>query len=189
MLSSSAVHRAFAGGEVRVADLTGPEGPLRRFIEGCDVVVHSAGEIRDPGKMKALHIDGTGGLLRAAASSVAQGRPLHWVQLSSVGLYGPPAKPGMARILTELDAENPLGKYEQTKACSDRLVEEASRQGIITHTIVRPSIVFGVDMPNTCLRLLARVVRSGFFSYWPGHSAVDLCPCERCRGRADAGCF
>jgi len=135
-------------------------------LEGADVLVHCAGEIRDSSKMEALHVHGTAALLDAAGTrSAKRAKPLRWVQLSSVGVYGPPARPGLERVIREDAPVNPVGPYEQTKAVSDELVFEAARNAVITHTTVRPSIAFGLDMPNNSLRQLAGVVRSGLFAY------------------------
>lgn len=143
-------------------DLTESSHDLRRFVDGADVLIHCAGETRDVGKMRTLHVDGTAALLRAVKESRQfRQKPLHWVQLSSVGVYGASVQQGALRTANEEAPISPVGEYEETKAASDQLVEQASCEGIITHTIIRPSIVFGVDMPNQSLRQLASVVRRG----------------------------
>ena len=154
-------------------DLTAPGEAVRKFMEGTDVIVHCAGELGDPSRMESLHVNGTAALLEAAAClRERRRRPLHWVQLSSVGVYGPPVKPGMARVIREDAPTNPSGDYEQTKARADELVAEASSKGFITFTTVRPSIVFGSDMRNDSLRQLAKIVRAGLFAYVGKRGAI-----------------
>ncbi|MFN3228211.1 MAG: NAD-dependent epimerase/dehydratase family protein, partial [Hyphomicrobiales bacterium] len=67
------------------ADLTDPHSCLGPFLNGVDTLYHCAGELRDPKAMRALHVDGTGRLIDAATSAGIK----CWVQLSSVGAYGP----------------------------------------------------------------------------------------------------
>lgn len=154
-------------------DLTEAGNPAAAFLEGADVLVHCAGEIQDPSKMKAVHVHGTAALLEAAGARRAErAKPLRWVQLSSVGVYGPHPEPGWLRAVTEDTEPNPVGEYEQTKAVADRLVSEAAHRGIVAPTVIRPSIVFAEDMPNPSLRQLADVVRRGLFFHVGHREAV-----------------
>ena len=173
ILSRTADSHDFPDCQVHRFDLTKAGESLKSFLEDADVLVHCAGEIRDPSKMEALHVHGTGALLEAASARRSERiKPLRWVQLSSVSVYGPPSKPGLPRVVSE-DAElNPVGEYEQTKAAADRLILEVGRRGGIAPTIIRPSIVFGADMPNPSLRQLAEVVRRGLFFYIGRRQAV-----------------
>lgn len=141
-----------------------PAERLIPFVDGADALVHCAGEIADPASMEATHVGGTRDLLAAA-----RGRVGHWVQLSSVGVYGP-VRDG---VVTEQTPLRPAGPYEVTKAASDALVLEAAGSGGMTASILRPSIVFGADMPNASLRQMARAIRKGhfFFIGKPGASA------------------
>ncbi len=166
VLSRTADPHEFPECQLHRIDLTAPGNTLRAFLEGSDVLVHCAGEIRDSSKMEALHVHGTAALLEAAGTRRSErAKPLRWVQLSSVGVYGPPARPGLERVIREDAPKNPVGEYERTKAIADELVFETARNGVITQTTVRPSIAFGPDMPNNSLRQLAGVVRSGLFTY------------------------
>lgn len=130
------------------------------FTDGADVLYHCAGEIRDRQAMRRVHVDGTRALLAAATGQVGR-----WVQLSSVGVYGP----RRSDIVLETDELRPAGPYEETKAESDSLVQESG----IPYSVVRPSIVFGADMPNESLRQLVRMIDRRLFFYIgePGASA------------------
>jgi nucleoside-diphosphate-sugar epimerase len=135
------------------------------FLEGLDVLVHCAAELRDAGRMHQLHVHGTADLLRAA-----RGRVGHYVQLSSVGAYGQ----HKATAITEDTPQRPQGPYELTKAAADDLVmEEGERSPGLTWTILRPSIVFGATMPNRSLFQLVSMInrRIFFFIGAPGASA------------------
>jgi nucleoside-diphosphate-sugar epimerase len=149
------------------ADLCHPEDDLRPLIEGCDTLFSCAGELYRPERMAALHVGGTRRLLAVAEADASnRATPLHWVNLSSVGAYGPPrGRPSDARVVTEEYPPAPVGEYEITKTRADELVIEASLRQLITCTIVRPSNVFGETMTNASLRGLLSMIRKGLFFY------------------------
>lgn len=156
-----------AGVQVVQGDLTTPDYPLDQFLAGCEVIFHCAGEISDVTTMQLLHIDGTQRLLQATLKEAAQsGQRIHWVQLSSVGTYGPPEEGARTdRIVTEVTHPHPVGEYEVTKTRSDELVLQAGEGDLMTYSIVRPSNVFGAMMPNQSLRGLISMVERGLFFY------------------------
>lgn len=144
-------------------DLTG-ETSLHTFVDRVDVLYHCAGEIRDKSRMEALHVDGTRRLIEAATGRIGR-----WVQLSSTGTYGQ----RRTGIVTETSPLQPSGMYEVTKLRSDGLVQSASASGAFQHVILRPSIVYGVTMPNQSLNSMIAMIRRGWFFYIgaPGASA------------------
>lgn len=152
-----------AGVEAFVGDLA-HYAELHPFVDQADVLYHCAGEIRDPARMEAVHVEGTGRLVEAARHRIGR-----WVQLSSVGVYG---QPRTGRI-TEDSPLQPQGVYEITKKLSDDLVQAAGMARAFEWSMLRPSIVFGEDMPNQSLFQLIRVIDRGrfFFIGKPGASA------------------
>jgi len=149
---------------VHPGDLLETQTDLQGFMDGNDALYHCAGELRDRSVMEELHVAATRRLIEAA-----RGRIRHWVQLSSVGTYGP----FMQGVVDENTAEQPSGLYEKTKSASDRLVSEAAQAGAFTCSILRPSIVFGRGMSNQSLCQLARMIKMGVFFFIgpPGASA------------------
>jgi nucleoside-diphosphate-sugar epimerase len=187
--------------QVRVVtgDLRLRDCPVEALLEGADVLLHCAGEIRDVAAMRPVHVGGTQRLIESALAHAARrGKPIHWVQLSSVGAYGPPRRAASEeRIVTEESALSPVGEYEVTKTQADELLVQAAESGTLSYSIVRPSNVFGADMPNDSLRALGAMVRKGLFFYIgpPGAvatyvhvddvvEAIALCAAdERAKGR------
>ena len=139
-------------------------GNLVSFLDGVDVLYHCAGEIRDTARMEAVHVEGTRKLIE-----IAGGRIGHWVQLSSVGVYGPVAE----GTVTEDSELNPVGEYEITKAESDQVVVAAANKGGFSYSILRPSNVFGADMTNQSLFGMIDMIDRGLFFHIgkPGASA------------------
>ena len=158
----------FAGNiEVVRGDLTRPDCPIDAFINGCDILFHCAGEVRDEKVMRLLHVDGTKRLIQSVQDNFLRtGRIVHWVQLSSVGTYGPPVgAPETDRVVTEETESNPVNEYEVTKTRSDELVIQASKNGTMTYSILRPANVFGTKMTNQSLRRLIVMVKKKLFFY------------------------
>jgi nucleoside-diphosphate-sugar epimerase len=167
VLSRSSNRMFLPGIQVVKGDLTSESCPLEQILEGCDLVFHCAGEIHDVAAMKLLHADGTQRLLKAVNKEATKsGKTIHWVQLSSVGTYGPPLEAANTeRVVTEDMPTRPHGEYEVTKTLSDELVIHTSESRLMTYSIVRPSTVFSVDMSNESLRSLGLMVRKGLFFY------------------------
>jgi len=135
-----------------LGDLSSPDVELFDFIDGVDVLYHCAGEIINESLMQELHVNGTQRLAETAHGKIGR-----WVQLSSVGAYGI-CREG---TITEDSKERPFGVYEQTKTESDKIVKNSD----IPYVIVRPSNIFGNDMPNQSLRSLLRTIHMGLFFF------------------------
>lgn len=136
--------------------LTAKIGQLSAMLDGVEVLYHCAGQLKDQHAMRALHVDATQQLTEAAARRIS-----HWVQLSSVGVYGPVTQ----GIVTEDSALNPVGQYEITKCESDKIVLEASNKGGFSYSILRPSNVFGAEMTNQSLFNMIAMIDRGLFFY------------------------
>ena len=133
-------------------DLSNPNVDLSSFLDNVDILYHCAGEINNESLMRELHVNGTQRL-----TSVAKGKIGRWVQLSSVGVYGP-CREG---TITEDSKVQPVGIYEKTKSESDKIVKNSG----IPYVILRPSNVFSDDMPNQSLRGLLSSIHKGLFFF------------------------
>ena len=139
------------------ADLTSTQSnELSSFIDGCEVLIHCAGEIKDEKKMQRLHEFGTNKLVEAS-----RGRIRHWIQLSSCGVYGRPEHGS----INELSPKNPIGFYEVTKEISEKMVINAAYDKAFVATILRPSVVYSRDMQNDSLRSLLSTINKGLFFF------------------------
>lgn len=145
-------------------DLTGSLSDLINFVDGVDVLYHCAGEVRKLEKMREINVIGTKNLCIAADRKIG-----HFVQLSSVGVYGPHKE----SFITEDAPLNPITSYEKTKTLSDQLVAEFSKNGAFTYSILRPSNVFGPKMTNQSLFQMIDMISKRFFFFigQPGASA------------------
>lgn len=151
--------------EIYKCDLVAVEiNELSSMLEGVDVLYHCAGQLTNTSLMRELHVNATRKLVEAAS-----GRIKHWVQLSSVGVYGPVSEGSV----TEETPLNPVGDYEITKTESDRIVVEAANRGAFSYSILRPSNVFGADMGNQSLFGMVDMINKGLFFFIgkPGASA------------------
>lgn len=156
-------------------DLLAPECLPADLFSRVSIVFHCAGEISRTSDMRRLHVEGTAGLLDLACQRTSKdpSRPIRWIQLSSVGAYGPGRMSGGGRIVTEDTPVDPRGEYEITKTEADLLLLKASADGKIALTILRPSNVFGPGMPNRSLPGLLNAVRRGMFFYIGWRQAIS----------------
>jgi nucleoside-diphosphate-sugar epimerase len=159
--------RTFPDGvEIFYADLASTSCNLKNFFSECDLFFHCAGDIKTTVNMHALHVDGVKRLLKAFCDEIdLTGHPIHWVQLSSVGVYGKSInKSSKVRKITESSKIDPYGEYEITKAKADKLLLEAAKSGVFTFSILRPSNIIGIGMPNQSFReLIKNINRRRFF--------------------------
>jgi len=155
-------------------DLLDPAAPLESVLGGCDVIFNCAGDLHNERLMEPLHVGATLRMLRSFKRlALESGRPLHWVQLSSVGAYGPAVgKPAAERCVTETTSPAPVGTYEITKARADELVVREAENGALTYSILRPSNVFGRGMPNDSIRQWARFIKRRLFVYVGAPGAI-----------------
>lgn len=142
--------------QVYQGSLSDDNTDLVKFLDNIDVLYHCAAEIKDPSKMDEVNIEGTRRLINAA-----QNRIKHWIQLSSTGVYGT-VQQGVVTEQQKLNAQN---HYEKSKLASDLLVIEAGKSNLFKNTIVRPSNVFGANMPNQSLFKLIRTIDMGRFFF------------------------
>lgn len=155
-------------------DLLDPGFHLDKVVAGCAVVFNCAGELHNAELMEALHVKATLRLV-CVCKSVARttGQPLHWVQLSSVGAYGPsPDKASAVRIVTEETVPAPVGAYEITKTKADELIIGAAEEGVFSYSILRPSNVYGPGMPNDSIRQWGRIISKKLFFYVGAPGAI-----------------
>lgn len=168
------VSAQIAGVVYAQADISNPDEDFGRIVKGCLLVFHCAGEINVEARMRALHVDGFQRLLNACGALVQNSdASLHWVQLSSVGAYGSPSGATLPRVVTEDTVLAPVGEYERTKAEADIRLMASNFGGRFSYTILRPSIVFGRNMPNGSVRQWAAMVKRGLFFYIGKRGAVS----------------
>ncbi|MDI1307810.1 MAG: NAD-dependent epimerase/dehydratase family protein [Methylotenera sp.] len=146
----------FDGAEGHLSDLAEPNKALYSFVEGADVIYHLAAELQDEALMWKVNVKGTQNLL-----DIAQGKVGRWVQLSSTGVYG--AK--LESLINEQSILRPNNLYEKSKTEADRLVTEYSVSNSMPAVILRPSNVYGADMPNQSLFQLISIINRGLFFY------------------------
>lgn len=136
-----------------------------RAVEGVNVVVHAAAEIKSLTLMRIVNVEGSMQLLDAAIRAGVK----RWVQLSSVGAYGPV----QAETITEEYSDQPVGPYEISKADFDKVLRKTAKNQEIEVCIIRPSNVYGPGMRNQSIRQMIGAIRKRVFLFVgpPGASA------------------
>jgi nucleoside-diphosphate-sugar epimerase len=138
-------------------DRAGVEAALRdpSVLGGAAAVVHAAAVRHRHGvsaaDYRASNVDLVDRLLRAAA-----GRARRFVYVSSVGVYGFPAR----LPVTEDHPYAPVTLYSATKVEAEKLVRTVARDLGVEHAIVRPTIIYGPGDDNGMLDKTARMIRA-----------------------------
>jgi nucleoside-diphosphate-sugar epimerase len=133
------------------------------FVDGSDVVYHCAAELLDVSKMSKVNVEGTKKLLIAAVGRVGR-----WVQLSSTGVYGQRLNGNISEDIPP----SPDNTYERSKAAADELVYDAVEKRNLQCVVLRPSNVYGIDMPNQSLFQLIKMIDRGIFFFIGKRGAV-----------------
>lgn len=157
-------------------DLLDPKADFEQIFSGCKLVLNCAGEIHKTDIMNDLHVQATKRMLNAFLTQLKScGATGHWVQLSSVGAYGPALPPNAKRIVSEYTPHAPLGEYEVSKALADELLMEFVKKNSesLTYSILRPSNVCGKNMPNNALRDWAAVIKKNLFLFIGPKDAIS----------------
>ncbi len=147
-------------------DLIDPAFDFVKLVSEYDIIFNCAGELLNESLMYSIHVGATEHLI-AACKKVTQGQKhsIHWVQLSSVGAYGPSRpKACTERVVTEDTITAPVGMYEVTKTLADEIIMKAADE-FFSYSILRPANVFGASMPNNSIRKLGGVIKNGWFFY------------------------
>ncbi|MHB8654748.1 MAG: NAD-dependent epimerase/dehydratase family protein [Terriglobia bacterium] len=126
--------KKWANVEIVAGDLRSAS-TLGAAVQGCRIVYHLAGELRDPTHFQATNIEGTKRLLAACQASLVE----EVIILSSVGVMGV-RKPGSANENTSC---RPRSTYERSKYAAEQLALAWSARTDIPVAVLRPTTVFG----------------------------------------------
>lgn len=126
-------------------------------VSSYQYFINCAGEIHKEELMQQLHVEATLGMLRKLTDI----NNAHWIQISSVGVYGK-IRSG---IVKEDSPFSPVGQYEITKADGELAIKEFCLKNNLNYTIIRPSNVFGPDMPNQSIAQLIVLIKRKLFFY------------------------
>lgn len=126
-------------------------------LSGYTHIINCSGELHNERLMQYLHVDCIEALLKKLKNCGIA----HWIQISSVGVYG---KIRQGEVV-ENTPFSPIGEYEITKAKGELLVKNLCTEQGIPYTIIRPSNVFGIGMPNQSLAQLVSVIKRKLFFY------------------------
>jgi nucleoside-diphosphate-sugar epimerase len=134
----AARHAEDLGAEVVVGDVRDEEA-VEAFVDGCDLVIHTAAIVGEGGDM-SLYRDVNVGGTRRVVSAAAEAGVEHFIQISSVMVYG-------FDFPADVDEEGPLrgegNAYCQTKIESERVARSHHGEGGMEVTVARPGDIYG----------------------------------------------
>ena len=139
-----------------VGSLEDTKNVLNNLVLGADIVCHCAGEIKDESLFLKTNYEGTINIVRASLRSKVK----KFIHISSVGVYGKNLKGSVS----ESDGLNPMNPYEKSKILADQWLIDLNSKDMEV-TILRPSVVFDVDMKNNSLKHWVESIYSGHFFF------------------------
>ncbi|MFZ4775541.1 MAG: NAD-dependent epimerase/dehydratase family protein, partial [Terrimicrobiaceae bacterium] len=138
-----------------------PASMRRAFASsrGFDMVVHAAGALSQ--NCLRVNHEGTRNLLSEIGARTGL-----WIQISSAGVY----RNDLIRVVTEETECEQISEYERSKWLADQEVRKVHS----SHIIVRPTMVAGIGMKGSPLRLFARAVGAGFVPEFHKDASLNL---------------
>ena len=156
--------------EIFYGDLTKKKFNFLNLVSGIDVIVNCAGNNSNSSLMNSLNVVATKKLVDSALKSCkVENKTKHFVQLSSIGVYGNSS----TNTIDEYSDLNPSNEYERSKAFADQIIIDTLRKSNMTFSILRPSIVVGLEMKNESYYKLLKSIKSGFFFYIDSKEAIS----------------
>lgn len=131
------------GAEMVLGDVTEPDS-FSGAAEGCDVVVHAAAHLGSAAPwehFRRVNVDGTRHVLTEAIRAGCR----RFVHVSSVAVYGPPARQPRLPVDEDAPIDVPLGPsahYERSKRMAEAAVRRTA-EGAVEWSMVRPAVVMG----------------------------------------------
>jgi nucleoside-diphosphate-sugar epimerase len=148
------------GVEVVAGDLRDPAS-LERAVQGCSVVINAAAQVASVPERRTFvesNVVGTENLLRASSGAGAH----RFVHLSSVAVFGLAA-------CGEVNDQSPVNHsgdpYCDTKLDSEEIVLRYHREGRISVTVLRPSVVYGPGSTHWTVIPLKRIKKGKMFIF------------------------
>ncbi len=127
---------------------------LNAFLENCDVVCNCAGEISNPENFQQHNVEAVKKLYQASTTLQVD----LFIQMSSAGIYKIPTE-GVVEESSDFYAYD---NYEESKINAEKWLYEHK---IINTVILRPTTVYGDDMPNQSLKNLFSAIQNKRFFY------------------------
>jgi nucleoside-diphosphate-sugar epimerase len=113
---------------------------LRQALQGVRQVYHLAGRLLSPGvpdgDYRAIHVDGTRGLLEACAEQDGLEAIIHCSTTGVLGPTGPSPR-------DELAPMRPSNVYERSKAEGEQLALDLAARSGLALVVARPALVYG----------------------------------------------
>lgn len=167
ILSRKSYHSPSKKIKIFIGDLSNPILNLEPFVKNCDYFINCAAELNNIKLMHMVNTQSVNRLLTAInKTSNYKSKKVHWIQLSSCGVYGSDKKfyDSDEKFINEDFEPNPQNEYEKTKLYADKILINSAKKNIIDYTILRPSnVISNMKHANIFYRLNLLIKKNFFF--------------------------
>ncbi len=132
-------------------------------IEKYDIIINCIGEINNESLMEDSHLK----LVQKFLSLFTKKKKtINWLQISSVGVYGPQENFFNERKLDENSSTKPTRAYEFYKLKAEELITDYAKNNTkFKYIILRPSQIIGQGIENKSIENLVKITKFGLFFY------------------------
>jgi len=167
ILSRKSYHLPSKKIKIFIGDLLNPILNLEPFVKNCDYFINCAAELNNIQLMYRVNTQSVYRLTSAIKkTSNYENKKVHWIQLSSCGVYGSDkiySDPD-EKFINEDFEPNPQNEYEKTKFDADKILINLGKKNIIDYTILRPSnVISNTKYANIFYRLNLLIKKKFFF--------------------------
>lgn len=142
-------------------DVMQDNGKLKKYFFSSDIIINCIAEYKDITRMKYLNFFFFNDLLSNNSKNFLE-KKIHWIQLSSIGVYNNYNQNSRINELSDINFSN---YYEETKFFADNFLQKFSKDNInFSYTIVRPSILFGSLELDKTLNKFQNIINNKFLT-------------------------
>jgi len=131
---------------------------LTLFLQNCTLIYNCVGSYSNDDNINIVLPQ----LIIEVIRNFKNHYKVHFVQLSSVGVYGLGNSPKYIEVYEEFPC-NPKNLYEISKFNADSMIINSSFDSYYTYTILRPTNVVGYGMKNNSFRQLINAISKFYY--------------------------
>ena len=138
---------------------------LRQIVKNFDIIINCVGEVRKKKLMRKTHILDHNKIVSSIALNAKKfSKRIHWIQISTLGVYGFDGNGPITQIINDKTPTNPLSLYEKTKLVSEKILLKNSHN-FFKYTILRVGTVVSKISRGTLFDKLVNLAKKNIIIF------------------------